>query len=63
MAATEEKTKNERGRAKNLLMQDINAIFHENKKCTFPMYIFSDFEKHNKWSIPQQMVQTNHALT
>ncbi len=59
----EKNKKKERGRAKNLLMQDINAISHKKKKCTIPTYIFFDFEKHNKWSKLQQMVQTNSALT
>ncbi len=45
-------------------MQDINAILHENKKMYYSyVHFFSDFEKHNKWSKPQQMVQTNSALT
>ena len=42
------------GIGNNLLMQDVNAIFHEKvkKEKIYYSYVhnFSDFEKHNKWA-------------
>ncbi len=42
------------GIGNNLMMQEVNAIFHENIKerkiYYFYVHILSDFEKHNNWT-------------
>ncbi len=49
-----EKTKKERGRDNNILMQDIMQYFLKTKKMYYSyLHLFSDFEKHKKWSKQQ----------
>ncbi len=46
---TKDKNENKWGRCNDLLMQDINAIFHEKvKKQTIPKYSFPYFKKLHK---------------
>ncbi len=48
--------KKEWGRVDSLMMQDVNAIFHDklkNEKIYYSyVHLISNFEKHNKWAKP-----------